>query len=122
MAAERSPSGARADGARRSVAVPNGEGVASGSVTDKLKQKNSHNNKKEFDCFFFFCYHQMFNYLVMAQTKCENEYELFRDFIVSQLMMKEGLSDGESKITREEKEAFLIKVIKLYSQMTLQLL
>ena len=33
MAAERSPSGARADGARRSVAVPNGEGVASGSAT-----------------------------------------------------------------------------------------
>ena len=33
MTAERSPSGARADGARRSVAVPNGEGVASGSAT-----------------------------------------------------------------------------------------
>ena len=30
---ERSPSGARADVARRSVAVPNGEGVASGSAT-----------------------------------------------------------------------------------------
>ena len=36
MAAERSPSVARADGARRSVAVPNGEGVASGSATEKL--------------------------------------------------------------------------------------
>ena len=34
MAAERSPSGAMADGARRSVAVPNGEGVASGSATE----------------------------------------------------------------------------------------
>ena len=33
LAAERSPSAARADGARRSVAVPNGEGVASGSAT-----------------------------------------------------------------------------------------
>ena len=33
MAAERSPSGARADGARRSIAVPNGEGVASGNAT-----------------------------------------------------------------------------------------
>ena len=33
LAAEQSPSGARADGARRSVAVPNGEGVASGSAT-----------------------------------------------------------------------------------------
>ena len=37
LAAERSPSGARADGARRSVAVPNGEGVASGSATQFLK-------------------------------------------------------------------------------------
>ena len=55
----------------------------------------------------------MFNYLVMAQTKCENEYELFRDFIVSQLMMKEGLSDGESKITREEKEEFCDKSDKI---------
>ena len=35
LAAERSPSIARADGARRSVAVPNGEGVASGSATSK---------------------------------------------------------------------------------------
>ena len=34
LAAERSPSAARADGARRSVAVPNGEGVASGSATE----------------------------------------------------------------------------------------
>ena len=33
LAAERSPSAARADGARRSAAVPNGEGVASGSAT-----------------------------------------------------------------------------------------
>ena len=33
LAAERSPSVARADGARRSVALPNGEGVASGSAT-----------------------------------------------------------------------------------------
>ena len=33
LAAERSPSAARADGARWSVAVPNGEGVASGSAT-----------------------------------------------------------------------------------------
>ena len=40
LAAERSPSGARADGARRSVAVPNGEGVASGA-----QQKNSLDNK-----------------------------------------------------------------------------
>ena len=32
LAAERSPSAARADGARRSVAVPNGEGVASGNI------------------------------------------------------------------------------------------
>ena len=32
LAAERSPSAARADGARRSVAVPNGEGVASGGA------------------------------------------------------------------------------------------
>ena len=38
LAAERSPSGARADGARRSVAVPNGEGVASGSATRVLKK------------------------------------------------------------------------------------
>ena len=36
LAAERSPSGARADGARRSAAVPNGEGVASGSATSYL--------------------------------------------------------------------------------------
>ena len=36
LAAERSPSAARADGARRSVAVPNGEGVASGSATSFL--------------------------------------------------------------------------------------
>ena len=36
LAAERSPSGARADGARRSAAVPNGEGVASGSATQIL--------------------------------------------------------------------------------------
>ena len=35
LADERSPSAARADGARRSVAVPNGEGVASGSATQK---------------------------------------------------------------------------------------
>ena len=33
LAAERSPSAARADGAMRSVAVPNGEGEASGSAT-----------------------------------------------------------------------------------------
>ena len=33
LAAERSPSAARADGARRSVAVPNGEGVAAGGAT-----------------------------------------------------------------------------------------
>ena len=38
LAAERSPSGARADGARRSVAVPNGEGVASGSATQNLQR------------------------------------------------------------------------------------
>ena len=38
LAAERSPSGARADGARRSVAVPNGEGVASGGATLVLKK------------------------------------------------------------------------------------
>ena len=38
MAAEWSPSAARADGARRSVAVPNGEGVASGSATRVLKK------------------------------------------------------------------------------------
>ena len=38
LAAERSPSAARADGARRSVAVPNGEGVASGSATRVLKR------------------------------------------------------------------------------------
>ena len=37
MAAERSPSVARADGARRSVAVPNGEGVAAGGATTQLK-------------------------------------------------------------------------------------
>ena len=37
LAAERSPSEARADGARRSVAVPNGEGVASGSATTIFK-------------------------------------------------------------------------------------
>ncbi len=36
LAAERSPSAARADGARRSAAVPNGEGEASGSATKKL--------------------------------------------------------------------------------------
>ena len=36
LAAERSPSVARADGARRSVAVPNSEGVASGSATTNL--------------------------------------------------------------------------------------
>ena len=41
LAAERSPSGARADGARRSAAVPNGEGVASGSATHPLKSKIS---------------------------------------------------------------------------------
>ena len=33
LAAERSSSAARADGARRSIAVPNVEGVASGSAT-----------------------------------------------------------------------------------------
>ena len=32
LAAERSPSAARADGARRSVAVPNGEGVACATI------------------------------------------------------------------------------------------
>ena len=37
LAAERSPSVARADGARLSVAVPNGEGVASGSATQSAK-------------------------------------------------------------------------------------
>ena len=36
LAAERNPSAARVDGARRSVAVPNGEGVASGSATNKF--------------------------------------------------------------------------------------
>ena len=36
LAAERSPSAARADAARRSVAVPNGEGVASGQATPKI--------------------------------------------------------------------------------------
>ena len=34
LAAERSPSRARADGARRSVAVPNGEGEAPGRATE----------------------------------------------------------------------------------------
>ena len=34
LADERSPSVARADGARHSVAVPNGEGVASGGATN----------------------------------------------------------------------------------------
>ena len=38
LAAERSPSAARADGAKRSVAVPNGEGEASGSATRVLKK------------------------------------------------------------------------------------
>ena len=46
MDAERSPSAARADGARRSVAVPNGEGVASGSATRVLKKSCSINFKK----------------------------------------------------------------------------
>ena len=45
MAAERSPSVARADGARRSVAVPNGEGVASGSATRVLKKSCSISKK-----------------------------------------------------------------------------
>ena len=40
LAAKRSPSGARADGARRSVAVPNGEGVASGSATYHILHSN----------------------------------------------------------------------------------
>ena len=47
LAAERSPSGARADGARRSVAVPNGEGVASGSATRVLKRSCNINPKKK---------------------------------------------------------------------------
>ena len=47
MAAERSPSGARADGARRSVAVPNGEGVASGSATRVLKKSCNKKPKKK---------------------------------------------------------------------------
>ena len=51
----------------------------------------------------------MFNCLVMAQTKCENEYQLFRDFIVTQLMVKTGVSDENSEITKEEKEAFCKK-------------
>ncbi|MBR1428999.1 MAG: hypothetical protein IJ590_01960, partial [Rickettsiales bacterium] len=46
LADERSPSGAMADGARRSVAVPNGEGVASGSATQVLKKICSINIKK----------------------------------------------------------------------------
>ena len=55
LAAERSPSGARADGARRSVAVPNGEGVASGGATNfsiaqtcrKLLTSNCHQSLHE---------------------------------------------------------------------------
>ena len=57
----------------------------------------------------------MFNNRIMAKTytKCENEYKLFRDFIVSRLMVKAGASDGKSKITREEKEAFCNKSDKI---------
>ena len=47
MAAERSPSAARADGARRSVAVPNGEGVASGGATHFKKKFAIKNQKKK---------------------------------------------------------------------------
>ena len=50
MAAERSPNVARADVARRSVAVPNGEGVASGSATRVLKKSCNKNQKKEKAC------------------------------------------------------------------------
>ena len=53
LAAERSPSAARADGARRSVAVPNGEGVASGSATLVLKKYCSINLKKNLKIFGF---------------------------------------------------------------------
>lgn len=55
----------------------------------------------------------MFNCLVMAQTKCEKEYELFRDFIISQLMIKARASDGKSEITKEEKEEFCNKSDKI---------
>ena len=57
----------------------------------------------------------MFNNRIMAKTytKCEKEYKLFRDFIVSRLMVKAGASDGKSKITREEKEAFCNKSDKI---------
>ena len=57
----------------------------------------------------------VFNSRIMPKTytKCEKEYELFRDFIILQLMIKEGLSDGKSKITREEKEAFCNKSDKI---------
>ena len=51
--------------------------------------------------------------MAKTYTKCEKEYELFRDFIVSQLMVKAGVSDGKSKITREEKEAFCNKSDKI---------
>ena len=47
LAAERSPSAARADGARRSVAVPNGEGVASGSATRVLNETCNKKTKKK---------------------------------------------------------------------------
>ena len=49
----------------------------------------------------------------MAQTKCEKEYKLFRDFIVSQLMVKTGVSDGKSEITQEEKEELCNKSDKI---------
>ena len=53
----------------------------------------------------------MFNNRIIAKTytKCEKEYELFRDFIVSQLMVKTGVSDGKSEITQEKKEEFCNK-------------
>ena len=57
----------------------------------------------------------MFNNRIMAKTytKCEKEYELFRYFIVSQLMIKEGASDGKKEITKEESDKFCNKSDKI---------
>ena len=54
LAAERSPSVARADGARRSVAVPNGEGVASGSATPHIISPLTNNFHKLTDDYVVF--------------------------------------------------------------------
>ena len=51
--------------------------------------------------------------MAKTYTKCEKEYALFRDFIVSQLMKNEGASDGKKKITKEESDKFCNKSDKI---------